>query len=534
MQLRYYQAEAIEALYAYFSKMQGNPLVALPTGTGKSVVIGEFVRGVMQAYPGQRIMMLTHVKELIVQNLDKLLTLWPTAPAGVYSAGVGRKDSHLPITFAGIGSVAKVAERFGHIDLVLIDEAHLVSHDQDTMYRKFLADLKKVNPAVKVIGFTATTYRAGLGSLTNGGIFTDICYDQTTMEAFNRLVEEGFMAPLIPKRTTMEYDTTGVKVRGGEFAQQELQEAVDKESLTYAACAETVQLGQDRKHWLIFAAGITHAEHVASALESMGVPTVVIHSKMTDEARDEAIAGFKAGKYRAVVNNNVLTTGFDFPAIDLIAVLRPSKSTVLWVQMLGRGTRPSPETGKTNCLVLDFAGNTRRLGPINDPVVPKAKGEKGGGMAPVRVCEACGTYNHASARVCISCGMDFPRELRIKQTAYSDELMKMSPNGGPALPIVETFTVDRLTYSEHNRVGKPPAIIAHYYCGLRMFKEYICLEHPGYASKKSREWWKTRSPHPPPETTLEALGRLGELSTPARIRVWLNTSYPEIKGVEYD
>lgn len=533
MQLRYYQSEAIEAIYAYFSKMEGNPLVALPTGTGKSIVIGEFVRGVMQAFPGQRIMMLTHVKELIVQNLNKLLELWPTAPAGVYSAGVGRKDSHLPITFAGIASVARVASTFQHIDLVLIDEAHLVSNEQDTLYRKFLADLKAINPNIKVIGFTATTYRTGLGSLTNGGLFTDICYDLTTMEAFNRLVAEGFMAPLIPKRTAMEYDTSGVKIRGGEFAQQDLQEAVDKEALTYAACAETVQLGHDRKHWLIFAAGIAHAEHVASALESMGIPTVVIHSKMGEDARDAAIADFKAGKYRAAVNNNVLTTGFDFPAIDLIAVLRPSKSTGLWVQMLGRGTRPSPETGKTNCLVLDFAGNTRRLGPINDPVIPKAKGEKADGMAPVRICEACGTYNHASARSCIACGTEFPRELRIKQTAYSDALMRESPNGGPAMPVVSTFDVDRLTYAEHVRPGKPPAIVVHYYCGLRRFKEYICLEHPGYASKKSREWWRARSPNNPPETTLEALGRLGELSTPARIRVWVNTAYPEIKGVEY-
>ncbi len=533
MQLRYYQAEAIEAIYAYFSKLPGNPLVALPTGTGKSVVIGEFIRGVYQRYPGQRIMMLTHVKELIEQNLEKLLTLWPTAPAGVYSAGVGRKESNLPITFAGIASVAKHAAKFGHIDLVLIDEAHLVSVDQDTLYRKFLAELKKVNHYLKVIGFTATTYRLGLGALTNGGLFTDVCYNLTTMEAFNRLVAEGYMAPLVPKRTTMEYDTSRVKVKGGDFAQHELQEAVDKDSLTYAACAETVQFGQDRKHWLVFAAGIEHAEHVAGALESMGIPTVVIHSKMPTAERDAAIAGFKSGKYRAAVNNNVLTTGFDFPAIDLIAVLRPSKSTVLWVQMLGRGTRPSPETGKTNCLVLDFAGNTRRLGPINDPVVPKAKGEKGEGTAPVRICEACGTYNHASARVCASCGSDFPRELRIKQTAYSDEVMKLSP-GGPVFPKVETFTVDRLTYAEHNRIGKPPAIVAQYYCGLRMFKEYICLEHPGYASKKSREWWRQRSPHPPPETTLAALGRLGELSVPARIRVQLDLAHPEIKGVEYD
>lgn len=532
MELRYYQADAIDSLYSYFARLRGNPLVAMPTGTGKSIVIAEFIRRVFLAYPTQRIMMLTHVKELIVQNLAELLTLWPTAPAGVYSAGVGRKETSFPITFAGIASVAKRAKAFGHIDLILVDEAHLVSVDQNTLYRSFLAELKVTNPAIKVIGFTATTYRAGLGSLTNGGLFTDVCYDITTMEAFNRLVAEGWMAPLIPKRTAMEYDTAAVKARGGEFIQHDLQEAVDKEALTYAACQEMVQLGQDRKHWLVFAAGIEHAEHVAAALDSLGIPTVVIHSKMLD--RDKAIADFKSGKYRAAVNNNVLTTGFNFPAIDMIGVLRPSKSTALWVQMLGRGTRPSPATGKTNCLVLDFAGNTRRLGPINDPVIPKMKGEKADGMAPVRVCEQCGTYNHASARICIGCGIAFPRLLRIKQTAFSDELMKGGATGIEQT-VVETFKVDRLTYAEHNKPGKPAAIVAHYYCGLRMFKEYICLEHIGYASKKSRDWWRSRSAiSPEPITTLEALGRIEELATPSRIRVWINTPHPEIKGVEYD
>ena len=218
----------------------------------------------------------------------------------------------------------------------------------------------------------------------------------------------------------------------------------------------------------------------------------------------------------------MLTTGFDFPAIDMIGVLRPTTSTGLWVQMLGRGTRPFP--GKRNCLVLDFAGNTRKLGPINDPVIPKAKGKGGGGEAPVRVCEGCGTYCHASLRQCPECGMEFPRELKIKQTAFSDELMKTD------VPQVEVFKVDRVTYAEHNKIGRPPTMQVTYTCGLRQFKEWICLEHPGFPGKKARGWWRERSGQDAPATTAEALTMIDQLSTPPAIRIWINKQYPEILG----
>lgn len=545
MKLRYYQEEAIEAIFAYFKEKSGNPLVGMPTASGKSVVIGGFIQRVYQTYPGQRVMMLTHVKELITQNFEKLLAFWPTAPAGIYSAGLGRKDSRYKITYAGIASVAKKADLFGHIDLVLIDECHLVSPNEDTLYQTFLSKLREVNPYLKVIGFTATPYRLGLGSLTNGNIFTDFCYDLTGMEAFNRLVNEGFLSPLIPKRTDIEYDVSSVGQRGGEYIEKDLQEAVNKDVLTRQAVAETIALGANRRHWLIFATGIEHAERVVAVLEECGIPATIVHSKMRPEERDQAIRDFKTGRVRALVNNNILTTGFDFPEIDLIAVLRPTSSSVLWVQLLGRGTRPVFAPGydlgtqegrieaikagpKQNCLILDFAGNTRRLGPINDPVLPKQKGEKGGGVAPTRICEACGVYNHASARYCINCGMEFPRYLKIQQTAYTDEVMAIPK--APEAKRIEVFKVDRIVYSSHMTRAGVPAMLVAYYCGMRRFREYICLEHAGYAKKKAVAWWRThvieKGDHP--ETVEEALAKLNLLKVPYHIKVWLNTDHPEV------
>src|SRR5699024_8727037 len=202
-----------------------NPIVAMPTATGKSVVLAEFVRQVAQTYAGQRIMVLTHIQELITQNLDKLIQLWPSAVAGVYSAGLKRRDTEAPVLFGGIASVAKCPEKFGHVDLVLIDECHLVSPKGDTMYRKFLDALKQINPALKVIGLSATSYRLKQGRLTDGGIFTDVCYDLTDRKSFRYLVDNGYLSPLVARSTPVSIDTDNIRTSAGDFVQRELQEA---------------------------------------------------------------------------------------------------------------------------------------------------------------------------------------------------------------------------------------------------------------------------------------------------------------------
>jgi DNA repair protein RadD len=524
LQPRSYQIEAAHSVPNYFQTNSGNPVIAMPTGTGKSVVIAMILQMVYHYWPSQRVMVLTHVKELIQQNYDKLMTLWPAAPAGVYSAGLNRKESNRRITFAGIGSVAKKAALFGHIDLVFIDEAHLVSPNNETLYQLFLAALKEVNPNLRVIGFTATPWRLGTGRITEDGIFTDVCFDITGMQAFNRLIAEGYLAPLIPRQTKMMLDIDGVHMRGGELIASELQHAVDKYEITQAAIRETLELAHDRRHWLIFASGVEHACNIADMLNDMGIPTVAIHSKMGDAQRDQAILDFKSGKYRAAVNNNVLTTGFDFPGIDCIVVLRPTASTVLWVQMLGRGTRPfeCAEYKKENCLVLDFAGNTRRLGPINDPVIPRKKGAKAGGEAPVKLCGSCATYNHASVTHCCYCGAEFSFQVKLKQTAASDELLR-----GDA-PLVEVFKVDHITYSTHEKAGRPIMMKVTYYCGLRSFSEYVCIQHDGFAQRKARQWWRERSSAPFPESTEAALTLTDTLTPATHLRIWVNKQYPEI------
>lgn len=544
---RWYQDEAEFAIFDYFQRGgAGNPVVAMPTGTGKSVVIANFIKKIFGYWPNQRIMMLTHVKKLISQNAEKLLSVWPVAPMGIYSAGLNSRDMIMPIVFGGVQSVAKAIERalkqtdntpphlrhFGWRDLLIIDEAHLLSPDEDTQYQYVIAELKKINPYLKVIGFTATPYRLKQGMITDeGGIFTDVCYDITGIEAFNRLIAEGYLSPLISRPTTTKVDTSNLGISSGDFNSKQAEEEAEK--VIYEGLRETCELGYDRRHWLIFAAGVKNCEHIAAILNSFGIPAIASHSKIKDDENDKRMAAFEAGEYRALVGMNKYTTGYDFPAIDLIADFQPTTSPGKHVQKGGRGTRPSPETGKENCLFLDFAGNVRRLGPINDPVKPRKPGKGTPGDAPVRICENCGVYNHASARFCCNCGTEFTFETKIFASSFKGEVIRSDA------PVIEYFNVQKVIYNLHEKrneqgvLASPPSMKVSYFCGFQMFNEWVCLEHPGLVGKRARDWWRQRHAEEPPPTTYEALRRVSELRVPNRIRVHTNKKYPEILSAEW-
>lgn len=520
---REYQAAAVNSIFKYFNKKSGNPIVALPTGTGKSVIIADFIQKVMKQWPGQRFLMLTHVKELIEQNAHKLEELWPSAPYGIYSAGLKSRDTGLPIIFGGIQSAIKNIKDFGHRDLMLVDEAHLISPKANTMYQKAIAELKEINPYLKVIGLSATPFRLGLGYITDGGIFTDVCFDMCDIKGFKYFLDNNYMSMLIPKQTNIELQTEEVKKTGGEYIQKHLQSAVDKSDINIKVCKEIIEQGYDRKSWLIFTSGINHAEHISEILTAYGIDAVSIHSKIKAKERNQRLEAFKKGEIRAVVNNNVLTTGFDHPEIDLIGMLRPTCSASLWVQMLGRGTRPAE--GKENCLVLDFAGNSKRLGPINDPLIPKKKGSKGDGVAPIKICENCGCYAHASVRECVVCGHKFPIHEKLTKYASNAPLIKQIEP-----PKYEWFEVNRVFSMLHKKKDKIDSVKITYINGVKSFNEWIFPEHEpsNFAHRKSKLWWSKRTIKPLPNTCNETLQVLKQINQPKKIKVLVNKKYPEI------
>ena len=341
--LRPYQAEAVDSIYHYFGKNTGNPLIVLPTGTGKSICIAEFIRRAIRDYSDTRILCITHVRELIAQNYAQLIRLWPDAPAGVYSAGLNRRDLHQQVLFCGVQSTYKRAADIQRADLVLIDEAHLIGRNDAGMYRRFIKELTDINPWLKVVGLTATAYRLDSGYLHkgDGALFDAIAYEANLGD----MVEQGYLSPLTTKRTKTTLDVTGVKVRGGEFVAGDLERAVNVQDINEAIAAEIIEKGADRGSWLVFAAGVDHAKALCALLPD----AACVFGETPVAERDQIIGDFKCGRLRALVNVGVLTTGFDAPGVDLIAMCRPTKSTGLYVQQLGRGTRLAE--GKENCIL---------------------------------------------------------------------------------------------------------------------------------------------------------------------------------------
>jgi DNA repair protein RadD len=522
LNLRPYQQAAIDGIYDYFGGEIGNPLVVIPTAGGKSLVMARFIEGVLKAFPDQRILVVTHVRELIEQNHGELIRLWPEAPAGIYSAGLKQRNISARILFAGIQSIHRRVYDVQQCDLVLIDEAHLIPRSSNTMYRRFLDGLKRLNPLLKVIGFTATPYRLDSGLLHegDGAIFTDIAFEVSVRD----LIDQGYLSRLVSKQMSTQLEVAGVGTRGGEFIARELHAAVDRKAITQAAVAEIVAYGETRRSWLVFCSGVEHAEHVRDAIRAHGITCETIVGETPSAERDALIEAFKRGEIRCLTNANVLTTGFNAPGVDLIAMLRPTKSAGLYVQIVGRGCRLAP--GKSDCLILDFAGNIARHGPI-DAIKPKRPGE-GDGEAPVKVCPDCASIVHAAVRVCPDCGHVFPPP-EPKIEAKASTLDVLSRVGKP-----EWVEVTQVRYARHEKPGKPPSLRVEYWCGLSAHHEWICVEHAGYPRQKAATWWAARAPGTPlPRSVDEALQHAPALRRPAQIAVRPSGRYTEVIAARF-
>jgi DNA repair protein RadD len=475
MKLRDYQQRTIDDLYKWFSDgNKGNPCLVLPTGSGKSHIVAALCKDALQNWPDTQVLMLTHVKELISQNAEKMREHWRNAPMGIYSSSLNKRQLGEPITFAGIQSIRNKANQLGHIDLVIIDECHLVSHKEEGGYRKLLSDLLAINPALRVIGLTATPYRLNHGLITDKPALFDELIDPVSIEY---LISKGFLSTLRSKITSSKLDTSNVHKRGGEFIDSELQAAVDNDDKNEDVVSEVIKLAGDRKAWLFFCSGVDHAHHIKEVLVSKGIVAECITGETPQKERAQIIADYKDGKIKALTNANVLTTGFDYPDIDLIAMLRPTMSASLYVQMAGRGMRPKSHTD--HCLVLDFAGVVETHGPITN-VKPPNKKDKGNGEAPVKVCDDCGELVYISAKVCPACGFEFPPSDGPPLSLRNDDIMGIQGS---------EMEVTSWNWRKHTSRSSGKDMLAVTYYGALSdapVTEYLCVLHDGYAGDKAR------------------------------------------------
>jgi len=526
--LRPYQSQAIQSVIDYWSAGGGNPLVSMATGTGKSVVIAGLVKELETINPDIRIIMLVHSRELVAQNAQALLRNHPSANIGINSAGLGRRDRRQSVLFASIQSIFREdAYSIGSRDVVMIDEAHLTPRKGDGMYRTFLATMRKANPDMRVVGFTATPFRLDSGRLDQGSdrLFDDMVFDYGIRQG----IDDGYLSPLISKATARTLDVSGVAKRGGEFVESALQAAVDQDWITQEAVSEIVSMGENRRSWLVFCSGVKHAEHVRDAMRARGVSCEMVTGETPTGERDRILRDFKSGALRCLTNVSVLTTGFDAPATDLVAMLRPTLSCGLYLQMVGRATRLAPS--KQDALILDFAGNVRRHGPV-DAITVGNGGSAGEGTAKeadvrAKECPSCMTLVALNTRTCPTCAHEWPKAAETpKHEAKADAAVAILSTEPPVWVPIED-----VRYFKHNKPGSPPTFRVEYGSGLQVYREWLCFEHePGYALTKAREWWQRLAGTAPPSTVDEALERQDEINPPDEIRVKPNGKYFEIVG----
>ncbi|MBD3894733.1 DEAD/DEAH box helicase [Halomonas sp. ML-15] len=392
--LRPYQQEAVARVVAHFRGGDEPAVVVLPTGSGKSLVIAELAR-----LARGRVLVLAHVRELVEQNHAKYLAYG--LEADIFSAGLGRKESGRQVVFGSVQSVVRNLPAFGSpapgqsdFTLLVIDECHRVSLDDDSSYRQVITYLQQRNPRLKVLGLTATPYRLGQGfiyhrhhhGMVRGDeacFFRDCVFEQP----LRLMVKQGYLAPPTRVDAAVErYDFSALTpAASGLYREEELNRVVAGHRATPGIIAEIVERAAERQGVMIFAASVAHAEEILGYLPQP--EAALITGATPGRERERLINAFKAREIKYLVNVAVLTTGFDAPHVDLIAILRPTESVGLYQQIVGRGLRLAP--GKRDCLVLDYAGNPWDLyAPEVGAPKPASDAE------PVQVeCPECGHAN---------------------------------------------------------------------------------------------------------------------------------------------
>lgn len=513
-QLRPYQRDAVDAVWNRIAKSDTNPAVVLPTGSGKTHVIAELCRDAVQKWNG-RVIVVAHVRELIEQAAGKLQAVAPDLPVGVFSAGLGRRDLGYAVTIAGIQSVYQRAHDLGPLDLVIVDEAHLIPPDGEGMYRRFLADARDLCDHQRVIGLTATPYRMKTGTICGPeSVLHEVCFEAGVRE----LIVQGYLCPLKSRAGKAVVDTSDIHVRGGEFVAGELEDRMDEDGLVEAACAEVVAATADRRSVLLFCSGVRHGEHVVRVLrEKHGVECGFVEGGTPAKERDALIARFKAGDLKYLANVNVLTTGFDAPNVDCVAMLRPTMSPGLYYQMVGRGFRLAD--GKTDCLVLDFGGNVLRHGPVD--AIRLADTKDASGEAPAKQCPECDALIHAAYAVCPECGHKFPPR-QVKHAAIASDEEVVTGSEGPTRRDERVIEVAYYVHHKRNDPLAKPTMRVEYRIGFnRWSKEWLCFDHPegGFARRKAEQWWRERSNDPLPSSVEEAVewANAGALARTERI-----------------
>lgn len=452
--------------------------MCMSTASGKSPTLCTFVSNLAKKFPNERFVISVHSQELVAQLAETYERVSGTKPA-VYAAALKSKKIG-QVTVCQTQSIYRHALKFGRIKLLVVDECDRIPVQGEGQYRTFIKEAEIVNPDLRIVGFTATPFRTGSGLVFGDGQPFD---DMVFSTDIRQLIDEGYLSALVSKDGGQP-DLAGVHSRQGDFVASELEAVMTDGKLVSEACTEICEHGANRKAWLVFASGLKHAAMVQEELRSKGVEAHTIHGSTPDAERKDLIARFRSQELRCLINVSCLTTGFDAPHVDLVALLRPTQSAQLFMQMVGRAFRIHP--GKSNALILDMAGNIARHGPVDtilDRVQVKKKGE---GVAPVKTCEHCQEIVAAGCRICPVCQHPFP-DLPVAKHDPVASLESPLFSGAE-----DTMEVVKVSYSVHANKDptKPATVKVCYRNGLKDVTEWLSVDavsHP-FARNKALGW----------------------------------------------
>lgn len=481
--LRPYQLEALDALDAHLVSREDNPCVVLPTGSGKSLVMAEAIRRWHEGYPQFRVIVLAHRKELVNQNANEFLDLGTGQDIGIFSAGLGRKDTEHSITFAGIDSVFKRAGEFTPFDVIIVDEAHRIPAKGEGKYREFIRVARLQNPLLRVIGFTATPFRMGCGPICHKNhILNHIVYEANV----GVLISQGYLCMLRSKVGAETPDMAGVtRNSGGDYITSSLAKAVGGGLVERAVASAVGHIRREERRSVVwFCVDVEHCHQVEAELARHGIFAGVVTGSTSATERDRIVKQFQSRQITHVVNCNVFTEGFNVKHVDCIVLLRPTLSKGLYAQMVGRGLRLHPD--KKDCLILDYAHCIDTHGPIDCLVAGDAK---------LEVCADCREVFSRAIRICPRCGWEIPKQ-EIERREREEAERRMHEARAAQAEILgrtpEDLEVDDVFVDLHRKDGAPDSLRVSYRCGLTVVREWVCLDHPGFAGQKARQWWARR------------------------------------------
>jgi DNA repair protein RadD len=510
-------------------------LIMAATGSGKTIFFSELCKRLLENWPNIRIGILAHRGILVEQARDKLLGVWSGAQIGIACASVeSKKDTESPITIGTIQTLIKQTNTTAPFDLIIIDEAHrLRPKNKKSQYQEFLKIMMRFNPAVRVLGVTATPFQLGHGYCygtvcrpDNENWFTSLNY----RIGISDLQRQGYLCEYRAKEAkNISSDLSKVKV-SGDFAIGELGEVMSRKEHVGSAVSAVEKYAAGRRRVVVFCVTIDHATRVVEAFREAGHIAAAVHSDMPMKQRDMTLAEFEAGRIRVLCNVGVLTEGWDSPAVDCIVMCRPTKSAALYVQMVGRGLRPHPD--KDDVLILDLANNCREHGDPDKPRIP-IPGRAGKADAILKVCPKCFELIPVGAKECRECGYAYPVE--VVQQNGSVEMANVAWCKTPAptvVSVVEAAFNEYVSKAGNRMMRLGLTCQADHSINPIWCNEFLDFDgNNEWAMGKARRLWASLVGTDPPASVDEAVERHGEMlmSVPARIEVamknkWWNVS----------